>query len=90
MFAAVLVENDEMLKSAIFGIQNENFEVTTERNIEETVELLSDCALANVLIVSDKEVMTKFITERFEHFNGKFSKDQILVVTKSLMNHYAK
>jgi hypothetical protein len=50
VFAAILVENDQMLKSAIFGLQNDEFEVTTTRNIEETVLLLADSSLANVLI----------------------------------------
>ena len=63
------------MKSAIFGIQNDEFEVTTTRNIEETVQLLADSSIADVLIPSDKEVMTKFLTERFEHFEGKFSKE---------------
>lgn len=74
-FAAILVENDQMLKSAIFGIQNDEFEVTTTRNVEETVEILTDSSLANVLIPKDKEVIKKFIIDRFEHFEGKFSKD---------------
>jgi len=46
-----------MLKSAIFGIQNDEFEVTTTRNIEETVAVLSDSSLADVLIPKDPEIL---------------------------------
>ena len=40
VFAAVLVENDDMLKKSIFGQQNEEFQIAQTRNLEETVEIL--------------------------------------------------
>ena len=90
VFAAVLVENDQMLKSAVFGVeQSEEFQIDQPRNLEETVEILLASKLSGSLITDNKEEMTAFITERFDHFNGQFTKDQTCTIVKSLMNKYA-
>ena len=89
VFAAILIENDEMMKSAIFGVASEDFSIEKTRDIHETVECLATSSLAGSLITDDKDVMKAFIEDRFEHFEGKFTQDQILTVTKSLMNHFA-
>ena len=76
VFAALLVENDQMLKSAVFGMdQSQEFEIDQPRNLEETVEILLASKLAGMLITDDKNQMTSFINERFDHFKGQFSKD---------------
>ena len=58
--------------------------------MDETVALLMDSSLAGKLITNDKAQMTEFVSNRFQHFNNEFNEDQILTVTKSLMNNYAK
>ena len=65
VFSAVLIENDDMLRSAIFGKQDASFKVDTCRNQEETVALLLDCSLAGKLITNDKALMSEFLTNRF-------------------------
>ena len=78
-----------MMKGAIFGVQAEEFSIEKTRDVHETVEVLASSSIAGSLITDDKDVMKAFIEDRFEHFEGKFTQDQILTVTKSLMNHFA-
>ena len=59
-------------------------------HLEEVVELLTSSKIAGILITKDKEQCRKYVETRFEHFEGKFSNDNVITVTKSLMNQYAK
>ena len=69
--------------------QSQEFEIDQPRNLEETVEILLASKLAGMLITDDKNQMTSFINERFDHFKGQFSKDQTCTIVKSLMNKFA-
>jgi len=65
VFAAVLIENDDMLKGAILGAQDQAFTVDKERTGVEAAALLTECSLAGHLITDDKDVCMNFINDRF-------------------------
>ena len=64
-----------MLRIAIFGKQNEEFTMKVTRDAEQTIELLSTCTLADVLITSDKNKINDLLKNRFTHFDSSFSDD---------------
>ena len=64
-----------MLRIAIFGKQNEEFTMTATRDTEQTIELLSTCSLADILITNDKNKIHELLKNRFAHFGSSFSDD---------------
>ena len=75
IFSAVLIENDDMLRAAVFGKQQSQFKIDTKRTLDETVVLLMDSSLAGKLITNDKTQMTEFVSNRFQHFNNEFNEE---------------
>ena len=75
IFSAVLIENDDMLRAAVFGKQQSQFKIDTKRTLDETVALLMDSSLAGKLITNDKTQMTEFVSNRFQHFNNEFNEE---------------
>ena len=58
-----------MLQIAIFGKQNEEFTMNVTRDTEQTIELLSTCSLADILITNDKNKIHDLLKNRFAHFD---------------------
>ena len=53
-------------------------------------KLLSESSIAGTLIWNDEKRILEFINKRFEHLGGNYPKENIIMITKSLMNALAK
>ena len=87
VYAAVIVDDDDMMYKAIFGQKGPDGKIRTKA---ETIELLVNTIIAGKLITKDKSLMQAWIDDRFDHMGDKISNENLLTVTRSLMNQFAK